>query len=910
MADTFLLHHLSDVHVGPLHYRADRKLRFVPAYHEGVAQMKRYLSHLDSRQAIALPDVVVISGDLTSYATQEEMNAAKDWIRSLVMVLRKKSPRWRSGKQENAPRVLMVPGNHDLDWSQPDYARKIERYARMADDLASYGVLSAVYHFDPAPPTTWDFGDEANVFVNLMNSTTLGGVKDPKLELLLEQLKVDYEAVLQKKGDALADAVYALEQHVRQDPGYVRPDALDGLAASLRGVPDTRVKIAVMHHNLSSVPADDIETYDTIINAGKVKTRLMGHGFDLVLHGHRHFPFITHERAPSVGKGALLVVGADSLGSKESASFLEFRIHNVTHAHQAETADCHVTVVDYQFKLGADTYEGNVLFEQCVDRCTRERFDRIFKGLGAPSLTSLDRKRELTEAIDKVVHQLNRVRSDLSDWNEDGSRWVDEFCKGLGSYFQIWATDLQDRSVDVSQFYGAYLYTQLGERLRRLLENPSKTWVFSPLVFDAIQRTGWRPDAAIWGQVDVVPGEPPLAGQLEIVRILLRDRRGRNDTSELKSMERLHALLGVPLFLLDLEGTWPDERRDFIVGTEGTGRVRAFEYEPTGGRVVKATGLRVQHLRSRFEQLLEHAALRTIPEALTNDTMLPRREMSTFAARYAEERSASEGLLQRLVRLVQPDGGGAGLDVGCGTGNYTFPFVGQFQELWGLDSSAEMISQASRMMGVRSGDEGARVEWRIADARATGLPSESFDRIWSVSTLHYMKGEEHRIFFSEMHRLLRPGGRMVIDTEFLEQHASLWQAHFFPSLVTRYRDALPSQRDLRGYLREIGFEAIEFETAEIDPDDAKGVTRIGQKAPHLYLDHGVVQLIPAFARMSSSEYADGARRLRQAIADESIVQIMQEHEGRAEVPGDYGFIVAIKRKRSSRPARPSRPVAS
>jgi hypothetical protein len=48
MTETFVIHHLSDLHVGPLHNKADRKLRFVPADDEGVRQGRRYLAYLRS----------------------------------------------------------------------------------------------------------------------------------------------------------------------------------------------------------------------------------------------------------------------------------------------------------------------------------------------------------------------------------------------------------------------------------------------------------------------------------------------------------------------------------------------------------------------------------------------------------------------------------------------------------------------------------------------------------------------------------------------------------------------------------------------------------------------------------------------------------------------------------------------
>jgi len=195
---------------------------------------------------------MVLSGDLTSYASEDELNAAKDLLRELAELLKQKVQPWRMGLQENAPRLVVVLGNHDLDWSKPTYKQRIERYARLAQDLAPLGVMSAVQQTSDQC-TFWDYGDDANVFVKLVNTTTLGGIEDEQLVRLRNILKRDYERLLQENDRAFDEALSALEVHIRQDPGYGDIAAIDRIPLELHGVPGHRVKIAVMHHNPSSV---------------------------------------------------------------------------------------------------------------------------------------------------------------------------------------------------------------------------------------------------------------------------------------------------------------------------------------------------------------------------------------------------------------------------------------------------------------------------------------------------------------------------------------------------------------------------------------------------------------------------------------------------------------------------------
>jgi ubiquinone/menaquinone biosynthesis C-methylase UbiE len=83
-----------------------------------------------------------------------------------------------------------------------------------------------------------------------------------------------------------------------------------------------------------------------------------------------------------------------------------------------------------------------------------------------------------------------------------------------------------------------------------------------------------------------------------------------------------------------------------------------------------------------------------------------------------------------------------GLDVGCGTGNYTLPFIVDYQTLYGLDESEQMLTVARRKPGAES------VQWIRANALAPTLPDRSCDAIWSISTLHYFLGEQQKLFFS------------------------------------------------------------------------------------------------------------------------------------------------------------------
>jgi len=268
-----------------MHYAASIKLPLAEQAKEP-RNVQHYHAYLRKRDKAELPDLVAISGDLTSFATEAEMAKAEEEIRDLVATLQRKPRPWCS---KDAPYVVMVPGNHDLDWTKKTYREKIARYAQISKRLhTTAGVLSAVYpkSASPCPPAFFDFGDECNIFLYLLNTTSLGGTIDPRIAKVHEDLAEHYRTIVSGKSDAdkISAALRELKKLERQDPGYVERGDIDNMEQALQKIDPCRFKIAVMHHNPTSVPSEDIEAYDTIINAGILKMSLMNNKFDLILH--------------------------------------------------------------------------------------------------------------------------------------------------------------------------------------------------------------------------------------------------------------------------------------------------------------------------------------------------------------------------------------------------------------------------------------------------------------------------------------------------------------------------------------------------------------------------------------------------------------------------------------------------
>ena len=142
------------------------------------------------------------------------------------------------------------------------------------------------------------------------------------------------------------------------------------------------------------------------------------------------------------------------------------------------------------------------------------------------------------------------------------------------------------------------------------------------------------------------------------------------------------------------------------------------------------------------------------------------------------------------------------LDCGCGTG-YNLPMLRRHGRAVGVDLT---------FSGLKYG--AARGERRLAQASATHLPfaDGAFDLVTSFDVLYGLPDEAERAAFEEMHRVLRPGGRVIINVAALP--ALRGNHSVLGGEVRRYTRPLLSQR-----LVQHGFqvERITYTNASIFP---------------------------------------------------------------------------------------------
>jgi ubiquinone biosynthesis O-methyltransferase len=135
---------------------------------------------------------------------------------------------------------------------------------------------------------------------------------------------------------------------------------------------------------------------------------------------------------------------------------------------------------------------------------------------------------------------------------------------------------------------------------------------------------------------------------------------------------------------------------------------------------------------------------------------------SGLPAAYEEWRSSRLGQItdaleeRLLLDLLGPVRGLTVLDVGCGDGVLASALARRGAQVTGLDIDPQMLAVAERRARSES------IELQLVEGRVEALPfpSETFDRVVAVAVLCFVRDTDQAM--SEIARILRPGGRVVI----------------------------------------------------------------------------------------------------------------------------------------------------
>jgi trans-aconitate 2-methyltransferase len=135
------------------------------------------------------------------------------------------------------------------------------------------------------------------------------------------------------------------------------------------------------------------------------------------------------------------------------------------------------------------------------------------------------------------------------------------------------------------------------------------------------------------------------------------------------------------------------------------------------------------------------------------------------------------------------------VDLGCGAGNVTRAIASRWPgaEVWGVDSSKEMLARAAATPG--------KIGWIEADV-GTWNPRKKPDLIFSNATLHWIL--DHKALFARLFDGVNPGGCLAV------QMPRNWNAPSHRLMRETLEDLKLGSVELKRYVRRVWVEEPDF----------------------------------------------------------------------------------------------------
>lgn len=201
-----------------------------------------------------------------------------------------------------------------------------------------------------------------------------------------------------------------------------------------------------------------------------------------------------------------------------------------------------------------------------------------------------------------------------------------------------------------------------------------------------------------------------------------------------------------------------------------------------------------------------------------------------------------------FARLIQPIAGRRILDVACGIGR-SVPMMGDGQAYLGIDLSEVAIAKVEKLYGAR-----ANLKFRCMDAMQLELDDSQFDVVMAVEMIEHVQDATKTI--SEMFRVLKPGGRLVINSINRDSlHLRMLRKRGYPEFrgTTEHIREF-TFRELSDLIEQAGF--VVENSAGVFLQPYYGIPEVDHAVRHLTDDDSdVVEWLRELGERAGAEYA-------------------------------------------------------
>ena len=175
-----------------------------------------------------------------------------------------------------------------------------------------------------------------------------------------------------------------------------------------------------------------------------------------------------------------------------------------------------------------------------------------------------------------------------------------------------------------------------------------------------------------------------------------------------------------------------------------------------------------------------------------------------YGAWYRLETPQGHSFLERKILVLECVGTDAGVlaDVGCGPGVMSRELAEVASTYIGIDVAPRMVEMAKT-----SAAHLKNVQFHVGDAKHLDLPSRYVDTLCAIGLLEYLS-EPHTVL-SELYRVLRPGGRLILSVPYRYSPWRVWERFIYLPLRRASTFLVPLRQPYD--LRHRSYSVLEYE---------------------------------------------------------------------------------------------------
>jgi len=225
------------------------------------------------------PAILCITGDLAQTGSYEEFQQAKLFLDSLA----------QSRPFAGIRSVFLVPGNHDVIYSEPNVGKRWQQFINFFNDVYGRSIPNSQPN---GCAEIIDRVDDLGAIIACINTSVYVQKGSPD----------------EQRGQVDEAQLATLEDQLRKIPKKKRESA---------------IRIALMHHHPVLIPAlaEEHRGYDAVERSGQLLNLLQDYGFQLILHGHKHYPLSFSENIvvafEQLERRPMMIVSGGSVGSSQ-----------------------------------------------------------------------------------------------------------------------------------------------------------------------------------------------------------------------------------------------------------------------------------------------------------------------------------------------------------------------------------------------------------------------------------------------------------------------------------------------------------------------------------------------------------------------------------------------------------------